>query len=213
MYGDISLKLALLSKRTLSLPSLPPYATELVRLSISEILQLHRQITAILAPYNSTPFAPSDDPAAAVTLLVDHLCMRRNKRCLLAYHRVRTERLEGLCWEGREDDVLSGEQRVNDSNAAASDEAGSSALSPEEEEYTRQYSDLLSSLKGHWTDIDLAGSLEPPRELFVDVRVVRDAGEIQTEYGAIRLAKNSQFWVRETDVGRLIEKGWLVKLG
>jgi len=47
----------------------------------------------------------------------------------------------------------------------------------------RQYADLLAALKGHWTDIDLTGSLEPPRELFVDVRVLRDAGEVQTEYG------------------------------
>jgi len=56
-------------------------------------------------------------------------------------------------------------------------------LSPEEEEYVRQYSDMLAAYKGQWTDIDLTGSLEPPRDLFIDVRVLKDAGEIQTEYG------------------------------
>lgn len=56
-------------------------------------------------------------------------------------------------------------------------------LSPEEEEYARQYSDLLAAAKGQWTDVDLTGSLEPPRDLFIDVRVLKDAGEIQTEYG------------------------------
>lgn len=56
-------------------------------------------------------------------------------------------------------------------------------MSPEEEEYVRQYSDLLAAYKGQWTDIDLTGSLEPPRDLFIDVRVLKDAGEIQTEYG------------------------------
>lgn len=62
--------------------------------------------------------------------------------------------------------------------------AGSqSSLSPEEEEYVRQYSDMLAAYKGQWTDIDLTGSLEPPRDLFIDVRVLKDAGEIQTEYG------------------------------
>jgi GINS complex subunit 1 len=65
-------------------------------------------------------------------------------------------------------------------NAAAEAEAG---LSPEEEEYARQYAELLAAYKGRWTDIDLTGSLEPPRDLFVDVRVLKDAGEIQTEYG------------------------------
>lgn len=58
-----------------------------------------------------------------------------------------------------------------------------SSLSPEEEEYFRLYADLLAAYKGQWTDVDLTGSLEPPKDLFIDVRVLKDAGEIQTEYG------------------------------
>lgn len=61
------------------------------------------------------------------------------------------------------------------------------SLSPEEEEYFRVYSDLLAAYKGQWTDVDLTGSLEPPRDLFIDVRVLKDAGEIQTEYGWVFL--------------------------
>jgi GINS complex subunit 1 len=71
---------------------------------------------------------------------------------------------------------------------------------------------MLSSYKGQWTDIDLTGSLEPPRDLFIDVRVLKDAGEIQTEYGAINLTKNSQFFVRQGDVERLIQQGFLQRL-
>ncbi len=62
-------------------------------------------------------------------------------------------------------------------------DGGGSSLSPQEEDYVRQYSDLLAAYKGQWTDVDLTGSLEPPRDLFIDVRVLKDAGEIQTEYG------------------------------
>jgi hypothetical protein len=47
----------------------------------------------------------------------------------------------------------------------------------------RQYGDMLAAYKGQWTDIDLTGTLEPPKDLFIDVRVLKDAGEIQTEYG------------------------------
>ena len=115
--------------------------------------------------------------------------MRRNKRCLLAYHRVRSDKLEEMCWGGK--DVLDQEQQSpNGSRQAESERAGlnsdtgnSSSLSPEEEEYVRQYSDMLAAYKGQWTDIDLTGSVEPPRDLFIDVRVLKDAGEIQTEYG------------------------------
>jgi GINS complex subunit 1 len=46
---------------------------------------------------------------------------------------------------------------------------------------------MLAAYKGQWTDVDLTGTLEPPRDLFIDVRVLKDAGEIQTEYGYVVL--------------------------
>ncbi|RYO80187.1 hypothetical protein DL762_007774 [Monosporascus cannonballus] len=145
--------------------------------------------------------------------------MRRNKRCLLAYHKTRTDRLEELVWKGYDVVDLAGQQ-VRDGPGMAGAGPGmrngdgdSSSLSPQEEDYVRHYSDLLAAYKGQWTDIDLTGSLEPPRDLFIDVRVLKDAGEIQTEYGAITLTKNSQFYVRQGDVERLIAQGYLQKLG
>ena len=97
-------------------------------------------------------------------------------------------------------------------------------LSPEEEEYGRGYALLVAGLKGRWTDVELGGSLEPPRDLYVEVRVLKDAGEIQTEYGfvtaiwnglisrAITLTKNSQLYVRQADVERLIQQGYLQRI-
>lgn len=139
----------------------------------------------MLEPFHGS-FDPNADPATACTLLVNHLSMRRNKRCLLAYHRTRTDKLEELVWNGSDVLDLSGQQSRNISGSAgANGEAASSSLSPQEEEYVRQYGDLLAAYKGQWTDIDLTGSLEPPRDLFIDVRVLKDAGEIQTEYGCV----------------------------
>ncbi len=143
--------------------------------------------------------------------------MRRNKRCLLGYHRARAERIEGWCWDGRDAESLNqnpppGENVQGPAPNTAAGDANQSSLSPEEQEYFRQYTDLLSSYKGQWTDIDLTGSLEPPRDLFIDVRVLKDAGEIQTEYGTINLTKNSQFYVRQGDVERLIQQGFLMRL-
>lgn len=172
------------AKRTLALPHLPPYASEQVRSTIREVRDLDKDVANMLAPYAGT-FDPSAAPETACALLVNHLCMRRNKRCLLAYHRVRSDKLEAYCWEGV--DVLES-QHSGSGEGARGGEAGKkdeSSLSPEEEEYVRQYSDLLAAYKGQWTDIDLTGSLEPPRDLFIDVRVLKDAGEIQTEYGYV----------------------------
>jgi len=93
--------------------------------------------------------------------------------------------LEEIVWQGKDVADLSGHRGPEHEGAVAN--AGSS-LSPEEEEYMRQYGDLLAALKGQWTDIDLTGSLDPPRDLFIDVRVLKDAGEIQTEYGFVQPA-------------------------
>ena len=96
----------------------------------------------------------------------------------MAYHRVRTNNLEEVCWSGRD---------FGDGTGNGEVEGGKSSLSPEEEEYVRLYGDMLAAYKGQWTDIDLTGSLVPPRDLFVDVRVLKDAGEVQTEYGYVYL--------------------------
>ena len=151
---------------------------------------LNREVNSLLEPFSGS-FNPSQDPATACSLLVNHLSMRRNKRCLLAYHRVRTDKLEEMCWNGV--DVLGNEQvqESRDAGPAAAD-ANKSSLSPDEEEYVRLYGDLLAAYKGQWTDVDLTGSLEPPTDLFIDVRVLKDAGEIQTEYGSgqVAMSKN-----------------------
>ncbi|CAZ82139.1 unnamed protein product [Tuber melanosporum] len=215
MYGDLGLKLVQHAKRTQSLPQLPPYQSDIVRSVTREVRDLDRDVTEILEPFNGH-FDPAEEPATACSLLVHHLCMRRNKRCLLAYHRVRVEAIEEMCWSGSDllEQVQASQNKVAEGGAGigSAEGSGASSLSPEEEEYARQYGDLLAAYKGQWTDIDLTGSLEPPRDLFIDVRVLKDAGEIQTEYGAITLTKNSQFFVRQGDVERLIAQGFLQKL-
>jgi GINS complex subunit 1 len=160
------------------------------------VRDLNKDVADLLEPFQGS-FDPAADQAVACTLLVDHLSMRRNKRCLLAYHRTRTDKLEELVWKGADVLDLSGQQvrettsGANGTNGTANggggsgsgNSGGTSSLSPHEEDYVRQYSDLLAAYKGQWTDVDMTGSLEPPRDLFIDVRVLKDAGEIQTEYG------------------------------
>jgi len=160
----------------------------MVRAVTREVRDLDRDVTHLLTPFEGS-FNPSAQPAVACALLVDHLCMRRNKRCLLAYHRVRTEKLEELCWKGVDlleqqlpEDSL---QQQGQQDLGLGQVGSHNSLSPEEEEYFRLYGDMLAAYKGQWTEVDLTGSLEPPQDLFIDVRVLKDAGEIQTEYGYV----------------------------
>ncbi|KAJ4416529.1 DNA replication protein psf1 [Neurospora sp. IMI 360204] len=214
MYGDLGNKLVQHAKRTQNLSHLPPYQTELVRAVAREIRDLDKDVASLLEPFQGS-FDPSTEQATACTLLVNHLSMRRNKRCLLAYHRTRTDKLEELVWNGADILDLAGQATGAPKGVTVGNEGSgtTSSLSPQEEDYFRQFGDLLALYKGQWTDVDLTGSLEPPRDLFIDVRVLKDAGEIQTEYGAINLTKNSQFYVRQGDVERLIAQGYLQKLG
>ncbi|KIW67246.1 hypothetical protein PV04_06511 [Phialophora macrospora] len=232
MHGELGNKLVQHAKRTTALPALPAYQTELIRSIVLEVRDLDRDVTRLLAPFNTTvydddgvassqnTFTPEEHPATACALLVDHLSMRRNKRCLLAYHRVRAEKLESMVWEGRDLEVGGagvdgerGQEKDTDVSLGAATTSGTqNSVSPEEASYFHAYTDFLGQYKAQWTDIDLTGSLEPPKDLFIDVRVLKDAGEIQTEYGAINLTKNSQFFVRKGDVERLIQAGFLMRL-
>ncbi|KAK9379057.1 uncharacterized protein V2V93DRAFT_392565 [Kockiozyma suomiensis] len=206
MYGDLALKLAQDARRVQTLEALPVYQTDLVAAIVREIRDLLRDFR-ILHAKQGPDFEPSQNRAVSCALFVLQICIRRNKRCLLAYHRLRAKRIEDMVWAGV------------DASAATDEEGivkGGSSLTagwhPDEDEYFRGYSDVLAEFKGEWTDIDLTGPMDPPRDLFIDVRVLKDAGDIQTEYGVISLTKNSQFYVRQADVERLIQQGYLLKL-
>ncbi len=116
-----------------------------------EVRDLDKDVSGLLEPFGGS-FDPNEDPATACTLLVDHLSMRRNKRCLLAYHRTRTDKLEELVWKGADVLDLAGQQvggplGTGDATAGSGGNGGTSSLSPNEEDYVRQYSDLLAAYK------------------------------------------------------------------
>ena len=60
------------AKRTLALPHLPPYASELTRSIVREVRDLDKDVSSILAPYSGS-FNPSASPETACALLVNHL--------------------------------------------------------------------------------------------------------------------------------------------
>ncbi|ODV88125.1 hypothetical protein CANARDRAFT_26280 [[Candida] arabinofermentans NRRL YB-2248] len=198
MYGDLAHKLVLDAKRTQTLDKLPLYQDTLVRSIVRETRDLQKEadyLTLRQQTQQSQVGSQDDDKVKQGQLFVTHICMRRNKRCLLAYQRLRSTRLDELVWSNVE---IPKSQLDN--------------LSHNEQDYLRKYSELVSEFKGSLSEIDLSGSLEPPSNVFIDVRVLKDAGEIQTEYGVFNLTKDSQFFVRQADVERLIQQGYLKKL-
>jgi GINS complex subunit 1 len=86
------------------------------------------------------------------------------------------------------------------------------ALSPQELDFLRGYNNLVLDYKSDFLDVlDLTGGIEkPPGELMVDVRVVKDAGEVVLEGGErVDLKKGERFRLARSAVERLIIQGYL----
>ncbi|KAJ3028518.1 UNVERIFIED_CONTAM: DNA replication protein psf1 [Siphonaria sp. JEL0065] len=87
------------------------------------------------------------------------------------------------------------------------------AMSPNEIEFLANYRQLLEDYRGSMLDIDLSAPLIPPKDLYVDVRVVKELGEIVAESGTVlKLMKGEQHYVRRSDVEKFITLGYLVQV-
>jgi GINS complex subunit 1 len=59
-------------------------------------------------------------------------------------------------------------------------------------------------------DMDLTAHLQPPHDLFVEVRALQDAGEIVLQSGTrLFITKNTTHFLRRTDVEHLIRQNIL----
>lgn len=164
-----------------------------MRTVVRETKGLDEDLRGLAAAYSKN----RRDLSLASEMLTKHTSVRQNKRCLHAYLGERADRIRRLCWELGA--VPPPEVKANMSRA--------------EQEFYRGYSKVLTSYKAHYLDLDLTAASVPPKELFVEVRVLRDCGELQTEYGVVNLQKNSQHFLRRTDVEHLIKQGYLQHLG
>lgn len=100
-------------------------------------------------------------------------------------------------------------------NNGGSKRSSYNELSHNEQEYMGQYRNLIDEMSSEselWSTIEIMGNMNPPSDIFIDIRVLKDIGEIQTEYGTFNFVKDSQFYVRQSDVERLIQQGYVQKI-
>ncbi|KAI5955990.1 PSF1 [Candida theae] len=244
MYGDQANKLVADAKRFSNLPSVPIYQAELVKDIVKEINDLNRD-----AEYLSTvgdnlrdnqdegsPTQKEEDyKINQCQTFVTHLSMRRNKRCLLAYEKLRSDKLIEFAWlniDPAESVDQSASSTTGTSSSSTASLPNSRALLPQsktipnyttqldlnnlnhfEQDFYKNYQNLITNYKSKFGEyLDLTGDLEPPTDIFIDVRCLKDGGDVTTEYGSFNLIKDSQFYVRKSDVERLIQQGYLEEL-
>ena len=135
------------------------------------------------------------------SLILHDASIRRNKRCLLAYHAYRMDKLRILRWE-------------TGGNLPPSLKH---LLSESEIDFFHEYDKLISKfqlLSGQMSNLDLNADQFPPEENLIQVRVVQSGlGSIETEMcGTVQLELGSMHYLPRGDVEHLIRGGSVVQL-
>ncbi|ETW76524.1 hypothetical protein HETIRDRAFT_455063 [Heterobasidion irregulare TC 32-1] len=194
-FGDLATQLVTESRRSTSTDTLLKYNDLLVRTIVREQRSLETLIATAIDAQAADAFT-GDAPA----LLLYQTAILRNKRCLLAYHAHRLDRLRDLYWAaGGALPHLLGNADLR------------ARLSPHEVDFLRAYGASVMEYRGDFSnELDIMASVvNPPKDLHVLVRVVRDCGVIQTELGSIDFKKGQRFMVRRADIEHLITQGYL----
>lgn len=190
-YGELATQLIIESRRSTQTDTLLKYNDSMVRSIIREQRDLEKAIATLDLRDGRPPPPP---------LLIIQTAINRNKRCLLAYHSHRVDRLRDMYWAvgGALPHILTN-QDIR------------SKLSPHEVDYLRQYNSSVMEFRSEFShELDITASItNPPKDLHVLVRVIRDCGVIQTELGSIDFQKGQRFMVRRADIEHLIVQGYL----
>ena len=227
MYGDTALGLVREARRA------GPHALSLY--NEDAVAKVIREVREVVDSARS-------ETASRPYLYILHATILRNRRCLLAYLKHRTDVLRHVCWHAG---ATAPEEIANTMSLAERDfydrynrcasapakmrwrgkkrggrgcptpracrraHGPAHARSPRAPAPIRAVPSLLTRYRQSFPSLDLGASEVPPKEPFIEVRVLVDCGEIITENGPINLAQHSQHYVRRTDVERLIEQGLL----
>lgn len=166
---------------------LPPYDEDGIRIILQELEGIYQKLTEMLS-------VEEEDitDSLKVTLTFYHQAAIRNRRYLFAYLLHRMNKLRELRWETG---VVVPEHMSQPG-----------LLSAREHDYFSEYNQALNEYFDG-IDFDLTADIKPPKELFIEIRVLENCGEILTENGVVNMVQGSRACLRRTDVEHLIRQG------
>lgn len=168
---------------------LPPYQESAVRQIAAEIKELLEPFLEIVQNHRNDL---QTNPFYITPVVIYYRSIQRNKRCALAYLYNRLRRIVAFRWEA---------------GTGAAARLGAN-VSGEERLFLQSYNRIL----GEYCDavnLDLTAEVMPPRDLFVEVRVVRDCGCVLTDSGVVDLKPGTAHFLKRADVEHLIRQGAL----
>ncbi|TNY18218.1 hypothetical protein DMC30DRAFT_419058 [Rhodotorula diobovata] len=234
VLGDNAQQLVVEAHRSQQTRSLLPYNTAGVRTVIRESHSLSQSIVQTAAPFvGSQGVAPTQGVSAELTVAA--LALNRNKRALCVYHQQRIDVLRDRFWEsggilsaafGAETETRKAMTTTDEAFAkgyadlclafktsmygggGGRDDDGDESFRFDDEDRDDDDDEGPTQLMDA---VDLLGggtNLAPPKELMVDVRVVRDVGEVELLSGnRINLKKGAQYHLAREDVESMIVAG------
>lgn len=217
MLGDQAQSLVQDSHRSIQTGTLLPYNTQLVRSVIRESQSLSTSIDDAARIYQQSQAAPPElDVQAEMTVSV--VALKRNHRALVVYHAQRTNVLRDQFW------IKGGVLAA----AFGADTDTRRQMATVDEVFAKGYADLCLAFKTSWFEdadvrgargpqlmdvIDLLGGgvdANPPKEVNVTVRVLRDVGDVETVSGArLSLTRGSQYFLPREDVENMVVQGYV----
>ena len=86
-------------------------------------------------------------------------------------------------------------------------------MSSNEVEFLGEYRTLVANYQEQFPiELNLLTDLEPPKDLYIEIRVLEDCGEVLTTDGdVLKLEKNNTLLVRRQDVEHLIRQNMVVQ--
>lgn len=204
-YGQRGRELLLELKRS---DFLPPYNDENVKATVEEISlhfqELQNQVRHVSQQQQQQQEGDEGQRQQQggvpmelrPSMMLHDISIKRNKRCLLAYHMYRLRKLREL----RHFHVGSSFLPTNVRNV----------LSESEINFWTDFDSLVSDFSAK-SQINLSQDLSPPHYMddYIEVRVLReDIGRITTEFGGtVLLEKGTTHFLRRGDVEHLIRQG------
>lgn len=180
MYAEKSKKLV---KELKTSKWLPPYNSNLITEIVTEIDLLLLKLRESISSNQDT------------LSVIQANFIQRNKRGVLAYLNYRTYKLESLRIE----------------TGPTIPPHFSNQLCAEEIDYFRKYSALVQEYSRKVSKfIDITGDLVPPKDIYIEVKVKDDVGDINLPVaGPVTLKKNTVQLLRREDAATLVRQGVL----
>ncbi|GBG75646.1 hypothetical protein CBR_g20274 [Chara braunii] len=172
---------------------LVPYDEDLTNQVVEETSEHFRQILNTLTRLQGENVDWKDaGPEDATGVLIHHQSLLRNKRCLMAYVYDRMARIKELRWQLGA--VLPAEVQRH--------------LCQSEKTFFKDYDRLLGTYMSA-VDVDLTVDVVPPKDPFIEVRVLENAGSMLLEDKIAHLEPNSVHLIKREEAEPLIMQGVL----